>query len=83
MKLVPEDDHKFAGLHAAMFSGGSFIYVPKGGGGATNSSYYRMNEPGIEQFEHTLIVVDEGSELHFIEGCSAPKYEKIIYMWVR
>ena len=77
MKLVPEDDHKFAGLHAAMFSGGSFIYVPKGVTAELPiQSYYRMNEPGIGQFEHTLIVVDEGSELHFIEGCSAPRYEK-------
>ena len=77
MKLIPEDDHKFAGLHAAMFSGGSFIYVPNGVTAELPiQSYYRMNEPGIGQFEHTLIVVDEGSELHFIEGCSAPKYEK-------
>lgn len=77
MKLIPGNDHKFAGLHAAMFSGGSFIYVPKGVAAELPiQSYYRMNEPGIGQFEHTLIVVDEGSELHFIEGCSAPKYEK-------
>ena len=55
----------------------SFIYVPKGVAAELPiQSYYRMNEPGIGQFEHTLIVVDEGSELHFIEGCSAPKYEK-------
>ena len=77
MKLIPENDHKFAGLHAAMFSGGSFIYVPKGVAAELPiQSYYRMNEPGIGQFEHTFIGVDEGSELHFIEGCSAPKYEK-------
>ncbi|MCG5125887.1 Fe-S cluster assembly protein SufB, partial [Candidatus Saccharibacteria bacterium] len=77
MKLISESDHKFAALHAAAWSGGSFIYVPKGVTAELPiQSYYRMNEPGIGQFEHTLIVVDEGSELHFIEGCSAPKYEK-------
>ncbi|MBR1801645.1 Fe-S cluster assembly protein SufB [Candidatus Saccharibacteria bacterium] len=75
MKLVLPDEHKFAALHAAVFSGGSFIYVPP----FTEvevplQSYYRLNAPGAGQFEHTLIIVDEGANLHFIEGCSAPKY---------
>ena len=67
MKLVPPTDHKFAALHGAVWSGGSFVYVPL-------QSYFRLNAPGAGQFEHTLIIVDEGAELHFIEGCSAPKY---------
>ena len=75
MKLIPEGDHKFAALHAAIWSGGSFIYVPKNiEVEVPLQSYYRLNAPGAGQFEHTLIVVDEGANLHFIEGCSAPKY---------
>ncbi len=75
MKLIPEGDHKFAALHAAVWSGGSFIYVPKNTEVEIPlQSYYRLNAPGAGQFEHTLIIVDEGANLHFIEGCSAPKY---------
>jgi len=75
MKLVPPEDHKVQGLHAAAHSGGSFIYVPKNKFVTVPlQSYYRLNAPGVGQFEHTLIIVDEGAELHFIEGCSAPKY---------
>lgn len=75
MKIVPANDHKFAALHAAVWSGGSFIYVPKDVDVEVPlQSYYRLNAPGAGQFEHTLIVVDEGASLHFIEGCSAPKY---------
>lgn len=75
MKIVPANDHKFAALHAAVWSGGSFIYVPKGVDVEVPlQSYYRLNAPGAGQFEHTLIIVDEGASLHFIEGCSAPKY---------
>ena len=75
MKLVPPTDHKFAALHGAVWSGGSFVYVPKGVNVETPlQSYFRLNAPGAGQFEHTLIIVDEGAELHFIEGCSAPKY---------
>lgn len=75
MKLVPPTDHKFAALHGAVWSGGSFVYVPK----EVNveiplQSYFRLNAKGAGQFEHTLIIVDEGAQLHFIEGCSAPKY---------
>ncbi len=75
MSLVPPSDHKFAALHGAVWSGGSFVYVP------ANTrldfplqSYFRLNAKGAGQFEHTLIIVEDGAELHFIEGCSAPKY---------
>lgn len=75
MKLVPPTDHKFAALHGAVWSGGSFVYVPKGVHLAIPlQSYFRLNAKGAGQFEHTLIIVDEGASLHFIEGCSAPKY---------
>ena len=75
MKLVPPTDHKFAALHGAVWSGGSFVYVPKGVNGEIPlQSYFRLNAKGAGQFEHTLIIVDEGAQLHFIEGCSAPKY---------
>ncbi len=75
MKLVPPTDHKFAALHGAVWSGGSFVYVPKGVKVEIPlQSYFRLNAKGAGQFEHTLIIVDEGADLHFIEGCSAPKY---------
>ena len=75
MHLVKPNDHKFAALHGAVWSGGSFVYVPKGVSVEIPlQSYLRLNAPGAGQFEHTLIIVDEGAELHFIEGCSAPKY---------
>ena len=75
MKLVPPTDHKFAALHGAVWSGGSFVYVPKGVSVEIPlQSYFRLNAAGAGQFEHTLIIVDEGASLHFIEGCSAPKY---------
>lgn len=75
MKLVPPHDHKFAALHGAVWSGGSFVYVPKGVHlSIPLQSYFRLNAKGAGQFEHTLIIVDEGASLHFIEGCSAPKY---------
>ncbi|WP_071132899.1 Fe-S cluster assembly protein SufB [Alterileibacterium massiliense] len=75
MKLVPPTDHKFAALHGAVWSGGSFVYVPKGVSVTIPlQSYFRLNAPGAGQFEHTLIIVEEGAYLHFIEGCSAPKY---------
>ena len=73
--LIPPHDHKFAALHYAVWSGGSFVYVPAG---VTLDyplqSYFRLNASGAGQFEHTLIIVEPGSDLHFIEGCSAPKY---------
>ncbi len=75
MKLVTPNDHKFAALHGAVWSGGSFVYVPKGVHlDIPLQSYFRLNAKGAGQFEHTLIIVDEGASLHFIEGCSAPKY---------
>ena len=75
MKLVPPTDHKFAALHGAVWSGGSFVYVPAGVHVEIPlQSYFRLNAPGAGQFEHTLIIVDKGAYLHFIEGCSAPKY---------
>ena len=75
MKLVPPGDHKFAALHGAVWSGGSFVYVPSGVSVEIPlQSYFRLNAPGAGQFEHTLIIVDDNAYLHFIEGCSAPKY---------
>ena len=75
MKLVRPNDHKFAALHGAVWSGGSFVYVPPHVSVTIPlQSYFRLNAPGAGQFEHTLILVDEGADLHFIEGCSAPKY---------
>ncbi len=75
MKLVKPNEHKFAALHGAVWSGGSFVYVPPGVSVTIPlQSYFRLNAPGAGQFEHTLIIVDKGAYLHFIEGCSAPKY---------
>ncbi|KOF58010.1 MULTISPECIES: Fe-S cluster assembly protein SufB [Clostridium] len=75
MKLVPPSDHKFVALHGAVWSGGSFVYVPAGiDVDIPLQSYFRLNSPGAGQFEHTLIIVEKGAKLHFIEGCSAPKY---------
>lgn len=75
MTLVTPKDHKFAALHGAVWSGGSFVYVPKNVHlDFPLQSYFRLNAKGAGQFEHTLIIVDEGADLHFIEGCSAPKY---------
>ena len=78
MKCVPVTDHKFVALHGAVWSGGSFVYVPKGVKvDIPLQSYFRLNSPESGQFEHTLIIVEEGASLHFIEGCSAPKYNKV------
>ena len=75
MKLVTPRDHKFAALHGAVWSGGSFVYVPKGVHlSIPLQSYFRLNAKGAGQFEHTLIIVEDDASLHFIEGCSAPKY---------
>ncbi|MBQ1840897.1 MAG: Fe-S cluster assembly protein SufB, partial [Atopobiaceae bacterium] len=75
MTLIPPTDHKFAALHGAVWSGGSFVYVPKGVKlDYPLQSYFRLNAKGAGQFEHTLIIVEPGADLHFIEGCSAPKY---------
>lgn len=72
---VPIDDHKFAMLHAAVWSGGTFIYVPRGVKVSMPlQAYFRMNAPSSGQFEHTLIIAEEESSVSYIEGCSAPKY---------
>lgn len=74
-KLITPSYHKFAALHYAVWSGGSFVYVPKGVHVEMPlQSYFRLNAPGAGQFEHTLIIVEEGASCHFIEGCSAPRY---------
>lgn len=74
-KCVSPSLHKFAALHGAVWSGGTFIYVPKGiKVDMPLQAYFRMNTQSMGQFEHTLIIVDEGAEVHYIEGCSAPKY---------
>lgn len=75
MKLITPNDHKFSALHGAVWSGGSFVYVPKGVHVELPlQSYFRLNAKGAGQFEHTMIIVEEGASLHFIEGCSAPKH---------
>lgn len=75
MKCVPNTDHKFAALHGAVWSGGTFLYVPKGVKVEEPlQAYFRMNAKNMGQFEHTLVVVEEGASVHYIEGCSAPKY---------
>jgi Fe-S cluster assembly protein SufB len=76
-QCVPINDHKFVMLHGAVWSGGTFIYVPKGVKvDLPLQAYFRMNAAGGGQFEHTLIIADEGSEIQYIEGCSAPLYSK-------
>ncbi|MBQ9181723.1 MAG: Fe-S cluster assembly protein SufB [Bacilli bacterium] len=77
-KCVPISDHKFIALHYALFSGGSFVYVPKGVKLDTPlQSYFRLNAKGAGQFEHTLIIVEDEASLQFIEGCSAPGYNEL------
>ncbi len=75
--VVPTNDNKFAALNSAVWSGGSFIYVPKGVHVTKPlQAYFRINSPSIGQFERTLIIADEGAQLHYIEGCTAPVYSK-------
>lgn len=77
MKLVPAHDHKFAALHGAVWSGGTFIYVPKWViVDEPLQAYFRMNTYGGGQFEHTLIIIDDDAKGDYIEGCSAPKFDK-------
>ena len=77
MKLIPTTDHKFAALHGAVWSGGTFVYVPSGVKVSDPlQAYFRMNILFGGQFEHTLIVVEDDAEASYIEGCSAPKYDK-------
>ena len=73
--VVPPEDNKFAALNAAVWSGGSFVYVPKGVEVPLPlQAYFRINGENTGQFERTLIVVDEGAKVHYIEGCTAPIY---------
>ena len=73
--VIPPGDNKFAALNTSVWSGGSFIYVPPGVEVAMPlQAYFRINSENAGQFERTLIVADEGSQVHYIEGCSAPVY---------
>ncbi len=75
-ECIPVTDHKFVMLHGAVWSGGTFIYVPKGVNVTMPlQAYFRMNRERSAQFEHTLIIADEGSSIEYIEGCSAPRYQ--------
>lgn len=74
-KAISPNLHKYAALHYAVWSGGTFVYVPKGVNVKIPlQTYYRLNTPGAGQFEHTMVIVDEGAKCRFIEGCSAPKH---------
>ncbi|RME79545.1 MAG: Fe-S cluster assembly protein SufB [Methanobacteriota archaeon] len=76
-KLVPANDNKFAALNTALWSGGSFLYVPRGVKVKRPlQAYFRINMEGFGQFERTLIVAEEGAEVSYIEGCTAPSYSR-------
>ena len=76
-KLVPPTDNKYAALNSAVWSGGSFIYVPKGVKlSKPVQSYFRINSERMGQFERTLIIVDDDADIHYVEGCTAPLYSK-------
>ena len=92
MKAIPVTDHKFAALHAAVWSGGTFLYVPKWVVIEDPlQAYFRMNVRAGGQFEHTIIIIEDEAQAHYIEGCSAPKYGTSslhagcveIYVWKR
>jgi Fe-S cluster assembly protein SufB len=73
--VIPIEDNKFAALNSAVWSGGSFVYIPKGVKvDLPLQAYFRINTPDAGQFERTLIIADEGSEAHYVEGCTAPIY---------
>ncbi|HEV3417941.1 MAG TPA: Fe-S cluster assembly protein SufB [Pirellulales bacterium] len=73
--IIPPSDNKFAALNSAVWSGGSFIYVPKGVKiEFPLQAYFRINAESMGQFERTLIIVDEGAQVHYVEGCTAPMY---------
>ncbi|MGC4003398.1 MAG: Fe-S cluster assembly protein SufB [Pirellulales bacterium] len=73
--IIPPSDNKFAALNSAVWSGGSFIYVPKGVKiDFPLQAYFRINAENMGQFERTLIIVDEGAQIHYVEGCTAPMY---------
>jgi len=74
-KIIPPEDNKFAALNSAVWSGGSFIYIPPGVKvDMPLQAYFRINAENFGQFERTIIIADEGSEVHYIEGCTAPVY---------
>lgn len=76
-KSIPLNDHKFSALHYAVWSGGTFLYIPKWVKVSEPlQSYFRMNVKAWGQFEHTMIIVEDEAEAHYIEGCSAPKYDE-------
>ncbi len=73
--VIPIEDNKFAALNSAVWSGGSFVYVPKGVKvDLPLQAYFRLNTANLGQFERTLIIVDEGAQVHYVEGCTAPQY---------
>ncbi|SDJ01121.1 Fe-S cluster assembly protein SufB [Natribacillus halophilus] len=73
--VIPPSDNKFAALNSAVWSGGSFIYMPKGvKADSPLQAYFRINSENMGQFERTLIIADEGSSVHYVEGCTAPIY---------
>ena len=73
--IIPPTDNKFAALNSAVWSGGSFIYIPKGVSiDFPLQAYFRINAENMGQFERTLIIVDEGAQIHYVEGCTAPMY---------
>src|SRR5690554_7540241 len=73
--VIPPNDNKFAALNSAVWSGGSFIYVPKGVKCDTPlQAYFRINSENMGQFERTLIIADEDSSIHYVEGCTAANY---------
>lgn len=73
--VIPIEDNKFAALNSAVWSGGSFVYVPKGVKvDLPLQAYFRLNVANIGQFERTLIIADEGAQVHYVEGCTAPQY---------
>ncbi len=75
--VIPPEDNKFAALNSAVWSGGSFVYVPKGVHVEIPlQAYFRINAASMGQFERTLIIADEGSKVHYIEGCTAPVYSR-------
>ena len=89
-KLVPPGDNKLAALNTAVWSGGSFIYVPKGVHVTIPlQAYFRINAKNMGQFERTLIIADEGSSVHYVEGCTAPVYSSdslhsaVVEIWVK
>ena len=76
-KVVPPSDNKFAALNSAVWSGGSFVYVPKGVKvDLPLQAYFRLNMASIGQFERSIIIADEGSQVHYVEGCTAPQYSR-------